>query len=544
VSDGGLAVALAELVTDAAGADVTLPDRVAVFEETPGRLVVQTTDPEAVAELAGELPVLRLGEVTTDGGRSRSQSATTRPRSTPTRSGSSGASSTANSPESVSSTNNQPSRSSLLTLSPRGASDTLLGFPKIHSLSYGTPAGPALDTSMAHTQSVKPTQSAGDASESPAEANESHAGATESATDASPDRCCRCRGDEGIRPGDRRRRRVTRRQSGRVAHLPRAVRLREDDDAPDHCRVRGTDRGTDYARRRDRLRRRCVRPPEQRDVGIVFQNFALFPHLTVRENIAFGLGDGADATADRVDEMLDLVDLPEHGEKTPDQLSGGQKQRVALARSLAPEPDVLLLDEPFSNLDVRLRVEMREEVRQILKAAGVTAVSVTHDQEEALSISDRVAVMNEGQIEQVGRPESVFERPESKFVASFLGRASFLEGHLRDGKVETGIGRFDAVTLEGYDTVYDGTPVDVLVRPDDLRASPRAPSWPTGPSSPGSTSVPRSSTGSNSSPGTSSTASTTTSRSSTSTNRWAWSSPPITRWPGTRGRRVAVGCSR
>jgi iron(III) transport system ATP-binding protein len=214
-------------------------------------------------------------------------------------------------------------------------------------------------------------------------------------------------------------------------------------------------------------------PPEERDVGIVFQNFALFPHLTVRENIAFGLTDAAESEA-RVDELLELVEMTDHGEKTPDQLSGGQKQRVALARSLAPEPEVLLLDEPFSNLDVRLRVEMREEVRRILKEAGVTAVSVTHDQEEALSISDRVAVMNDGTIEQVGRPESVFERPESKFVASFLGRASFLEGELRDGKVDTGIGRFDAVTLEGYDTVYDGAPVDVLVRPDDLRATPAA----------------------------------------------------------------------
>jgi len=167
--------------------------------------------------------------------------------------------------------------------------------------------------------------------------------------------------------------------------------------------------------------------------------------------------------------------MPEHGEKKPDQLSGGQKQRVALARSLAPEPEVLLLDEPFSNLDVRLRVEMREEVRRILKKAGVTAISVTHDQEEALSISDRVAVMHDGRIEQIARPEEVFERPESKFVASFLGRASFLEGHLREGKVETGVGRFNAVALEGYNTVYDGAPVDVLVRPDDLRATPTDP---------------------------------------------------------------------
>ena len=213
-------------------------------------------------------------------------------------------------------------------------------------------------------------------------------------------------------------------------------------------------------------------PPERRDAGIVFQNFALFPHLSVRENIAFGLDDDVTATEERVDELLDLVNMPEHGDKKPEQLSGGQKQRVALARSLAPEPEVLFLDEPFSNLDVRLRVEMREEVRRILKEAGVTAVSVTHDQEEALSISDRVAVMNDGRIEQVGRPEEVFERPESKFVASFLGRASFLKGHLREGKVETGVGRFNAATLEGYDTVYDGAPVDVLVRPDDLRATP------------------------------------------------------------------------
>ncbi|MFB6165375.1 MAG: ABC transporter ATP-binding protein, partial [Haloarculaceae archaeon] len=133
------------------------------------------------------------------------------------------------------------------------------------------------------------------------------------------------------------------------------------------------------------------RQPEDRDVGLVFQDYALFPHLSVEENVAFGLRGIDDVDADeRVTDLLELVGLAELRDRKPDQLSGGQQQRVALARSLAPEPEIILLDEPFSNLDVRLRVEMREEVRRILKEAGVTAVSVTHDQEEALSISDRV----------------------------------------------------------------------------------------------------------------------------------------------------------
>jgi iron(III) transport system ATP-binding protein len=214
------------------------------------------------------------------------------------------------------------------------------------------------------------------------------------------------------------------------------------------------------------------RKPEERDVGIVFQDYALFPHLDVAENIAFGLDEMDDGETDaRVAELLELVDLQAHEKKMPSQLSGGQQQRVALARSLAPEPDVLLLDEPFSNLDVRLRVEMREEVRRILKRAGVTAISVTHDQEEALSISDRVAIMNDGDIAQIGDPGEVFENPESRFVASFLGQASFLSARVTD-KLETGLGPFDLGLLNGPIEAYDGAMIDVLVRPDDLQAMP------------------------------------------------------------------------
>ncbi|MFB6114293.1 MAG: ABC transporter ATP-binding protein, partial [Halodesulfurarchaeum sp.] len=212
--------------------------------------------------------------------------------------------------------------------------------------------------------------------------------------------------------------------------------------------------------------------PEERSIGMVFQEFALFPHLSVRENIAFGLdGLSEEETEERVDSLLDLVDLDGFGDRSPDHLSGGQRQRVALARSLAPEPDILLLDEPFSSLDIRLRVEMREEVRRILKAADVTTVSVTHDQEEALSISDRIAVMHEGTVEQTGPPGTVFQRPTSRFVAEFLGDAGFVSATV-DGAVETPIGSLDRDRLRGLQSAYDDVPVDVLVRPDDVKVRP------------------------------------------------------------------------
>jgi thiamine transport system ATP-binding protein len=175
-------------------------------------------------------------------------------------------------------------------------------------------------------------------------------------------------------------------------------------------------------------------PPEERGVGVVFQNYALFPHLSVAENVAYGLRfaepPGGVSRDERVASLLDLVDLPEMGDRDPTELSGGQQQRVALARAIAPGPDLLLLDEPMSALDARLRERLRMQIKEIQSTLGITTLYVTHDQEEALAVSDRVAVMNDGAVEQVGTPQEVYRRPATRFVAEFVGDNNVFEGEV------------------------------------------------------------------------------------------------------------------
>jgi iron(III) transport system ATP-binding protein len=196
--------------------------------------------------------------------------------------------------------------------------------------------------------------------------------------------------------------------------------------------------------------------PEVRRIGMVFQQGALFPHLTVAGNVRFGA-----ERSDRVAECLDLVGLADRAGDFPHELSGGERQRVALARALAPEPAVVLLDEPFSALDAGLRERLREEVAAILRAAGTSTLLVTHDQSEALSLADTVAVLNEGRMEQVGTPEEVYERPRTHWVARFLGDADVLPGAARDGVAECELGRFAVASeLEGE--------VQLVIRPESV----------------------------------------------------------------------------
>ncbi len=204
-------------------------------------------------------------------------------------------------------------------------------------------------------------------------------------------------------------------------------------------------------------------PPEKRRVGMVFQDYAIFPHLNVAQNIGFGLSRSADKSL-RVEKMLSFVGLEGLGERMPHELSGGQQQRVALARALAPEPSVMLLDEPFSNLDAALRAEVRHEVKALLRRSATTAVFVTHDQEEALFFGDEIAVMKNGSLEQIGTAEEIFHRPKTRFVAEFVGRTDILPGHVVGQEIETPLGRIPL-----NKSLPEAASVDVAVRPDDVK---------------------------------------------------------------------------
>ena len=212
--------------------------------------------------------------------------------------------------------------------------------------------------------------------------------------------------------------------------------------------------------------------PSKRNIGMVFQNYAIFPHLSVRNNVAFGLKERRlpkDKVAAQTDKFMKLMHIEEYADRMPDRLSGGQHQRVALARALCIEPDVLLMDEPLSNLDAKLRVEMRTVIKEIQNSVGITTVYVTHDQEEAMAVSDRIAVMNAGVIQQIGTPKALYQRPANLFVASFIGRTNVLEKKLM------ACPRGLAVDFEGYQVPMNNLtadakpgPVQVSVRPEEF----------------------------------------------------------------------------
>lgn len=223
-------------------------------------------------------------------------------------------------------------------------------------------------------------------------------------------------------------------------------------------------------------------PPHRRPTNMVFQSYAIFPHLNVRRNIAYGLrAERLDAaeTARRVGEVLDLVKLQGFGERRSDELSGGQRQRVALARALIKRPKVLLLDEPLGALDKKLREEMQLELRALQQSLGITFVFVTHDQEEALTLSDRVAVMSRGRILQMATPEEIYQRPASIEVADFIGQMNFIDAHvidIGDGRAvldTAGLGRIGALARTGV--VQEGARVIVAIRPEKLRLSKECP---------------------------------------------------------------------
>ncbi len=222
-------------------------------------------------------------------------------------------------------------------------------------------------------------------------------------------------------------------------------------------------------------------PPEKRRIGMVFQDYALFPHLTVEQNVAFGLGRKPQEEAHlRVRQLLATVGLAGQGDKFPHELSGGQQQRVALARALAPRPELILLDEPFSNLDVGLRERLSLEVREILKREGSTAILVTHDQNEAFAMADEIGVMHGGRIQQWDAPYNLYHRPANRFVADFIGQGVLLPGTVAAGtNVEMELGNLVSdIPVECSETCtdcHDGCAVDVLLRPDDVVHDDRSP---------------------------------------------------------------------
>jgi iron(III) transport system ATP-binding protein len=211
-------------------------------------------------------------------------------------------------------------------------------------------------------------------------------------------------------------------------------------------------------------------PPTERDFGIVFQSYALFPNMTARKNIAYGLENRGMAKADitsRVRELFELVGLEEHVDKYPAQLSGGQQQRVALARALATSPGLLLLDEPLSALDARVRVHLRGEIKDLQRRLGVTTIMVTHDQEEALTMADRIVVMNHGVIDQIGTPEEIYSTPATAFVADFIGTMNFVPGVVTgEGRVRIGVTDLHC----DIDGIAEGSGVTVAIRPEDVNA--------------------------------------------------------------------------
>jgi putative spermidine/putrescine transport system ATP-binding protein len=218
------------------------------------------------------------------------------------------------------------------------------------------------------------------------------------------------------------------------------------------------------------------RPPNKRNVGMVFQSYALFPNMTVAENIGFGMTVTHKPKAEikqRVEEMLKLIHLPQMGSRYPYQLSGGQQQRVALARALAIKPQVLLLDEPLSALDAKIRVSLRTEIRQIQRQLGITTIYVTHDQEEAMSLSDRIVVMSHGRIEQVGTPFAIYNFPTTEFVASFVGTLNQLRGRVVEpasGKLE--IEGQTIYTAKPLEKKVSGEPIAIALRPEMIALSP------------------------------------------------------------------------